>query len=350
MNIGFYNPYFDGFGGGERYTLTLASHWSKSHQVSLFWDDVSIKEESKRRFGIDLKRVRVVPNIFLMNNGFLKAIQTLQYDLIFFLSDGSVPLSFAKRNILHFQLPFEKIKTTPFHLKRMSAIVCNSMFTKENLDAVVGKKATVIYPPTDSIGLSSKAKENIILSIGRFTSVHTSKKQKELIDAFIPLEQSLKGWRLVLAGGLLSSDQEYFNSLQELVSGHAIDLLPNISHEEILSLYKKASLYWHAAGFGETNPRFMEHFGISTVEAMSAGVVPIVYKGGGQLEIVKENENGLLWETLEELTSKTYALIQDTKAHSMLSKNAKKSSVLFSTEVFTDAYDKLLDKISISKI
>ena len=84
MKIGFYNPYFDGFGGGERYTLTLASHWSKDHDVFLFWDDPSIVQKSQDRFGLDLSRVHVTPNIFSGKNAFIKVRVSLGYDVIFF--------------------------------------------------------------------------------------------------------------------------------------------------------------------------------------------------------------------------------------------------------------------------
>ncbi len=346
MKIGFYNPYLDGFGGGERYTLTLASHWSKNNDVSIFWDDFSIVKKSEDRFGLDLSRISVVPNIFSGKNALLKAIKTKEYDLIFFLSDGSIPFSLAKYNILHFQVPFSVVATTKLHMSRMNAIVCNSLFTKNNLDAKLRSKVTVIYPPVDRIlKTSSTKKSKIILSIGRFTSVHTAKKQAELIDAFIAIESKLNGWRLVLAGGLLKSDQEYFDSLQKKIVGHAISLLPNISHAEILLLYKKASLYWHAAGFGENDPQFMEHFGISTVEAMSAGIIPIVYQGGGQVEIVRDNENGMLWNTLGELCDKTLRIIEDSALFTRLSSEALNSSHAYGRDVFTIAFDKLLDRI-----
>ena len=38
MKIGIYSPYLDTLGGGERYMISLASHWSKSHEVSVYWD------------------------------------------------------------------------------------------------------------------------------------------------------------------------------------------------------------------------------------------------------------------------------------------------------------------------
>lgn len=345
MKIGFYNPYFDGLGGGERYTLTLAGHWSLSHDVSLFWNDSSIIEKSERRFGLDLSRVKVVPNIFFGKNVLFKAIKTKEYDLIFFLSDGSIPFSLAKYNILHFQVPFSAVRTTKLHMSRMNAVVCNSRFTKNNLDRKLREKAIVMYPPIDRIPSSNVEKSKIILSIGRFTSVHTAKKQAELIDAFIRIESKLKGWRLVLAGGLLDSDREYFASLVKRAKEHAIDLRPNISHSEIIKLYQQASVYWHAAGFGESEPQYMEHFGISTVEAMSAGAVPIVYKGGGQVEIVRDNENGFLWKTLEELCEKMLSIIKDDACFTTLAQNAIETSQRYTTKVFTDAFDKLLDGI-----
>jgi glycosyltransferase involved in cell wall biosynthesis len=52
-----------------------------------------------------------------------------------------------------------------------------------------------------------------------------------------------------------------------------IELKPNLSRRELRELLGKAMFYLH--------PEFPEHFGISVVEAMSAGCVPIVYRDGG---------------------------------------------------------------------
>src|SRR3989344_8099524 len=107
MIIGFYSPYFDGCGGGERYTLTLASHWSTSHEVHLFWDDNGILSKSRARFNLDLSRVKVVRNMFREQKLLKKLFLTRKYDVIFFLSDGGIPTSFARHNILHVQVPFQ---------------------------------------------------------------------------------------------------------------------------------------------------------------------------------------------------------------------------------------------------
>jgi len=345
MKIGFYNPYFDGLGGGERYTLTLASHWSKTHEVVIFWDDPNILGISEKRFGIDLSHVRVVPNIFQNANIFGKLWVSRTYDLIFFLSDGSVPASLAKHNILHFQVPFPSVMSDPLKLNRYDAIICNSNFTKRELDPVVGNRASVIYPPVQHVPISNDIKKKKqILSVGRFTGYHQAKKQDVLIEAMKQGVSSkvFAGWELVLAGGLIPSDSEYFASVKRSVEGLPIRLMPNITNDELIALYQSGSLYWHAAGFNVTNPMHMEHFGITTAEAMSAGVVPLVYAAGGQLEIVEDGVNGLVWRTISELVDKTAMLIQDRKQMNTLSQQAIERSKSFGITQFTRGFDAII--------
>ena len=86
----------------------------------------------------------------------------------------------------------------------------------------------------------------------------------------------------------------------------------------------------------------MEHFGISTVEAMSAGVVPLVFAGGGQLEIVSDGVNGVLWNTPDELIAKTFELIKDKQKYSEMSKAAIIRASDFDVAQFSRAFDVLI--------
>lgn len=345
MKIGLYNPYYDGLGGGERYTLTLASHWSMTHDVSLFWDDPNILSVSELRFGLDLSRVRVAPNVFKNGNIFEKLWASRKYDLIFFLSDGSIPMTLAKHNILHFQVPFPSILTDPWKMRRYDAVICNSQFTKNSIDAEVGQKAMVIYPPVPSVGLpKTMKKKKCILSVGRFTNYFQAKKQEVLIDAFNLLVQhtAFDDWELVLAGGLMDSDAEYFEKLKILTGGLSVRLMPNVTNEELVRLYQTSTLFWHAAGYGETNPILMEHFGIATVEAMSAGTVPLVFAAGGQTEIITDGVNGALWKSVKELVDGSISLVTDPGRLKRLEKAAIARAATFKTERFTRAFDGLI--------
>lgn len=349
MKIGFYSPYFDTLGGGERYTLTLASHWSRRHDVKLFWDDESFIERAQKRFDIDLSGVRITQNIFRNISVFKKLFLTRQYDLIFFLSDGSVPSTLAPHNILHFQIPFEKVAYSALKLSRYRAIICNSTFTKNSLDPRVGIRSEVIYPPVSGVGRGQEKKENIILSVGRFTDFHTAKKQHVLIEAFREGFKSGKWntWKLILAGGLMPGDQGYMSRLRNLAKGLPVAFEPNIPIEKLRAYYQKARMYWHASGFGESNPRYMEHFGISTVEAMSAGAIPVVFHGGGQPDIVDHGLNGMLWNSLRELIDHTTKIMTDHHLESAMQRKAIEKSKQFSVSRFCDDFDAVLTKITL---
>ncbi len=348
MKIGIYNPYFDGLGGGERYCLTLASHWSKQHDVVVFWNDKKILQSAQKRFNLDLSRVTTAENIFAGRNLFKKIITSGQYDLIFFLSDGSIPTTFAKYNILHFQVPFTQVPVTTLKLKRFGAIVCNSHFTLDHLDSRLQSLARVIYPPVFPVEAQNLKKEHLILSVGRFTSYYHAKRQEILIATFAKAfrEGRLSDWKLVLAGGFLETDRLYFRELQNKSRGLPVELIPNISFSDLASLYNRATFYWHAAGFGQHRPELMEHFGIATVEAMSAGCIPLVFSGGGQPEIVREGIDGFLWRDPDELIEKTSQLSLDNKLRNKLVSSAQKRAMTFDQRRFYKDFDKLLMQLT----
>ncbi len=348
MKIGIYNPYFDALGGGERYCLTLASYWSKQHDVVIFWNDEKILQLAEKRFNLDLSQVKTAENIFAGKNLFKKVITSGQYDLIFFLSDGSIPTTFAKYNILHFQVPFAQVPITTLKLKRFGAIVCNSHFTLDHLDWRLQSLARVIYPPVFPVAVQNLKKEHLILSVGRFTSYYHAKRQEILIAAFAKAlrQGKLSDWKLVLAGGLLETDRFYFRELQDKSGGLPVELIPNISFSNLTSLYNRATFYWHAAGFGQHRPELMEHFGIATVEAMSAGCLPLVFNGGGQPEIVREGIDGFLWLDPDELIEKTSQLSLNNKLRNQLVSSAQKRAMTFDQRRFYKDFDKLLMQLT----
>jgi glycosyltransferase involved in cell wall biosynthesis len=348
MKVAFYNPYFDSLSGGERYVLTLASHWSKKHQVTIFWDDPSIVKISERRFNLDLSNIKVVENIFQHESFLSKLFTTSQYDVLFILSDGSIPTSCATNTILHFQVPFQKIKYPFWKKLKAPSIVCNSFFTKQHIDPLIGQNAEVIYPPVDVDQFSPSKKEKIILSVGRFSSYFQTKKQEILIEIFKKGIQNgfLKGWKLILTGGLLESDREYFSKLTRSIDGFSIELLPNVSFPELQNLYGESTIYWHAAGYGETNPQYMEHFGITTVESMAGGCIPVVFNAGGQPEIIQHKQNGYVWNTEDECLQYTKDIISKKYNIQLIQTKAMETAKKYSSDRFCKSYDSLLARIA----
>ncbi len=345
MKIGIVDPYFDAYGGGELYMLTLASHFSKRHDVRVFWDDANMLSEAQKRFGIDISKIKITQNIFRGTSIFKKSLITRQYDCIIFLTDGSIPFSLAKRNILHIQVPCSHLSFPIWKRAIYSDIVFNSEFTKTHSDRSVWKKATVIYPPVSTLDIHSSTKrEKIILSVGRFSPYHSVKKQDVLIDAFTLAlkEGKCGGYTLVFAGGVGENDKKFFRSLQDKAYGLPIRFYPNIARSDMANLYGSAKIYWHAAGFGETDPSLMEHFGISTVEAMAGGCAVFSYKAGGQQEILADEQNGFLWNSVMELVDKTERLIRDEALYRAITKTAREKAHEYSIARFSKSWDALL--------
>ena len=354
MKVGLFNPYFRTMGGGERYFLTLAEFFLKrGDSTDIFWDGERDLTKIKTRFNLDLTGVNFVRDIFNgQSNRWQRIMSTTRYDLVFFLSDGSIPVSFARENILHFQVPFNRnFKTLSNAAKflKVNAVVCNSQFTKAYIDLAFGIKSRVIYPPVDVSSFSPGKKENIILSVGRFFGPSHPKKQEIMIREFVGLyKKGLKNWKLILVGGLTSGNEEDVERLREKSTGYPIRIITDSSFPILKDYYGRAKIYWHAAGYGENleeNPQKAEHFGITTVEAMSAGCVPVVFAAGGQLEIVDDGKTGYVWKSTEELREKTLALAKDEKLLADLSQKAAIRSKDFSIGRFFDNWEALLSNL-----
>ena len=159
-----------------------------------------------------------------------------------------------------------------------------------------------------------------------------------MIDSFKKIMDSgkAKDWSFHLVGGAGDGDAGYIKELQNMAQGAPIYIHPNLPFEDLKKLYSESAVYWHAAGFGETDPAKMEHFGITTVEAMASGCVPVVINLGGQKEVVDDGKNGMLWDTPGDMENKTLQLINDEKLiMEKLSKAAQEKSQEFSKEKFT---------------
>lgn len=360
MKVGIYDQYFDDIGGGEKYVMTMAECLSKEHDVTVFWDSQKDFLELQRRFSLDLDKVKRGKNIFSSKVNFLeKILETRKYDVLIMLCDGSIPFVLSRKLILHIQQPLEHVSVTStkgkFKLSRVSSIFYNSHFTKSyNEKFLKGVPSTVIYPP---VFLQEKdvKKENIILHVGRFrvqdvlTGVRDFKKQAIMIEAFKEMvdKKQVNDWRFVMAVSVQESDKDTFDILKDSAKGYPIEFFINKTNDELWTLYNKAKIYWHASGFGEDlekNPQYAEHFGISTVEAMGAGAVPVVINAGGQKEIVTDKKNGLVWDTLVELQEKTKLLMTDRRLLNTLSEAAKIRAKDFSKEQFFSQITRLIEQ------
>jgi len=105
--------------------------------------------------------------------------------------------------------------------------------------------------------------------------------EKQLEKA-IMIAKILKNIKFVIIGNLLRANQSYFQFLQKLIQDYSltfrVKLIPNAANEEMMNAMSTSMVYLHTMDG--------EHFGISIVEAMAAGLIPVVPSYGGCSEIV----------------------------------------------------------------
>lgn len=336
------NPYWDTLGGGERYLssfarLLLARHW----QVDILWtDDLTVS--IRNHFNIELTGANWLNTVFSPQLSF-------GYDLLFYVSDGSLPVSFSSKTIIHLQFPFMGVhgRSFPNILKsRFYTFVVNSKFTKSFIDREFGVSSVVIYPPVDVSSFQPGKKSNHILYVGRFSNLTQSKGHGALLEAFSHISKSIPGWRLVLAGGTkVGLDNHYMQELTAKSAHLPVDIVTDPGFPDIRNLYAKSRLFWSASGYGideQKCPTKVEHFGISVVESMSAGCVPMLSDLGGHKEIIDNGQNGFLWHSLSDLEQKTLQLINSSDWEH-LSLAAREKSKIFSILNFNSAFEKLLN-------
>ncbi len=390
LKAAIYDPYLDTLGGGERYCLSVAEILVKhGFMVDIFWSgDQDILKKAENRFALDLSKINLIPDIFGLtrkkiefveenidlksihskvapDQDFLSKIKKLikkrkilsQYDFIFYLSDGSSPFLFGKKNFLHVQVPFvTKFSTRDKFLNLLKSryihkVICNSKFTSKFLNSFSEDKVKVVYPPVDVAKLEGDIKKDkIILSVGRFDNILNAKKQDILIKAYQKFYQQnpKTEWKLFLAGGSREDPKKnnYLIHLQHLAKDLPINFVINPSFDELKKLYARSAIYWHAAGYGVDeliHPEETEHFGMTVVEAMDSGLVPMVVSKGGLTEIVNDEKNGFLWQTIDELAAKTQLIISSPQSFIQMAQLAHKNAQQFSKEIFEDKLMSLIN-------
>lgn len=353
MKIGIFSPYLDTASGGEKYMLTAAECLSWDNEVLVLldeklwkigWDEIKDKNESVH--GLDLSRVRAVKFPLAKVHVLGKLLFIHSLDLMLVNCDGSFSYSSAKKGILHFQLPVKLKKDLWSQIKAMSwsSAIYNSEFTRYYIESQFKFGGQVIYPPVDVGKFKGAEKGKQIVNVGRFVGHGNPKKQDVMIEAFKKLVKlgSLRGWSLHLAGGLMEGNEGWLDKLKRMGEGYEVCFYPNMPLEELQKIYGCSAIYWHAMGFEEVDPKRFEHFGISTVEAMAAGCVPVVINKGGQREIVEDGVSGYLWDDLNQLIEKTLLVIKDTKLRQRLSRQAIVRSKDFSKEAFVNKIHELV--------
>ncbi len=336
-------------GGGVTYILGIASALAQENEVDLFFQK-AVEPASISNLLPDYGKLPKIrqepfwPNIRLVGE-LRRAFYDRNYETIIIQSPYTPRLSLAVKSYLVCEFPFTERPAWDDRVRLMSfnQIVANSKYTAHWIKRRWGKDANVLHPPV--VPIAPLDKKPIILGVGRFVDGGRSKRQLELVEMFRQLcKKGLTGWELHLAG--FGQSEQYVSRVKEACHGLPVHLHLNSTRGALEKLYGEAAIFWHAVGAGidpEEQPQRMEHFGIATVEAMSAGCVPVVINRGGQTEIVSDSGAGLLWETFDECVELTWGIANDSAKMAQYSEQAIARADRFTYAHFRDQVRRLFE-------
>lgn len=353
-SIGIYDHALHVVGGGQKYMAMIAAVLQDDFEVTFLAHEPVDLSQLGAWYGLDLSRCRfrLIPMPFYRGRSWIDsalvtsdvenpfdAVARASADYDVFVNANMLekvrPLAPLSVFFCHFP---DVLPRAYFAAHAYTVLVASSEYGRNWVRRRWGlEPSMVLYPAIDVRG-PQLPKERIILSVARFEP-GGSKKQLEMIDAFTALRAHAPDrfgtWRLVLVGGSLP-DNGYLDGVRRAASrgSDSIEVRANVSFDELRDWYGRSAIFWHACGIGERDPQLIEHFGMTTVEAMQNGCAPVVFDGGGQREIVEHGTSGFRFGSLEELCAWTMRLVEDDALRGRVQAAARTRSARFGRAAF----------------
>ncbi|CAH1118531.1 unnamed protein product [Phaedon cochleariae] len=185
----------------------------------------------------------------------------------------------------------------------------NSTFTMEHLNALWNRPLHLVFPPCETDHLKKLSRPTVktpkvrIMSLAQFRPEKDHPLQLQAmyeLREIVP-EEVFGNVMLVLCGSCRNEeDRRRVKDLQDfskhLSLENNVEFKVNVPYEDLLEEFQKASIGIHTM--------LDEHFGISVVEQMAAGLIVVAHRSGGPLlDIIETSEGsrlGFLAQTADE--------------------------------------------------
>ena len=205
-------------------------------------------------------------------------------------------------------------------VRRVETLLSVSNYTAKFVKEKWSRDSLTVYPPCPVEDYARFAemheRENLVLTVGRIVP-------EKRFDAFVELAKMVPDTGFVAVGSVSNEARGYYEQLKEKSpENFSFVLSPLRRVKEILG---RAMAYVHCAEG--------EHFGITIVEGMAAGCVPVVHDSGGPVEIVTPDV-GFRWRDLDSAAKQIKMLADNDSLREKFSSNACSRAKRFDAETF----------------
>ena len=309
--VGVTSPYPFTLGGGEKYLSHIMKYFiSTGYIVCLYTiSDFNTVQNTLKLYlnQEELKWIKLHKHSLLFKENMPEKIM---YEYFIQMNNSAVPYTkgIGKFNIYHCQFPHEAGKDIDFFkdsfdiIKSYDLAIVNSEFTQYNLQKIYKGliPIKIIYPPCfETMNKEVFLKhENTFVMVGRIFEYDLEANNKYFdvaIDAFNKFDG-----KLTIIGSVKSLS--FYNKLLGMITDpDRIRILTDIDDNAKIEILKETKYYIQLTGMLDNFPCNQEHFGISLIEALNYGCIPICFNGGYAPYILNEN-NGYLVNTSAELS------------------------------------------------
>jgi len=225
-------------------------------------------------------------------------------------------------------------------------LVANSKFIQGIVRTTLSRDAIVVYPPVDTTVFSSKCFK--AQKEGNLVAVVASYTPKRRLEQLPQIAQQTEAAKFIVIGKTDEYSMPTIQKLEENIRAFRvkgkITLLKNVSFTELQRILAKAKVYLHMMPF--------DHFGISVVEAMASGCVPVVHRSGGPwTDILDASQGtyGFSYSTPCEAADYIDRLVTNEELRSRIAAKASYRSKKFDKTVFLNRLAEVVESCRLKR-
>lgn len=306
------SPYEFTIGGGEKYLSFLMKYFMQKNYKIIFFTITNI-ETVMNTLNYYHENCS---NIFISNYNLLNCekLKHINFKYFIYMYNAGIIHQYmhvsAATKIFHCQFPFDyqlprlNVEDKYIHdtLNSYQHIIVNSEFTKNALIEhyksynYFTENIHIVYPPCIKCKTSQmyEKTKNTFIMLGRIFDYDSSANNK-YFDVAISVFNKLSeyDYKLIIMGSV-KSKQQYDKLFNMIGDRTKIQILTDISDEDKNSYLQTSKYYIQLTGINDKYEFNKEHFGISMIEAVDNGCIPISHNGGYPKYLIENNINGYL--------------------------------------------------------
>jgi glycosyltransferase involved in cell wall biosynthesis len=290
----------------------------------------SLAKECK--FDILHSHMSHMPDVFLQLSNMVKVptvvtVHTtirMQKNVLSNSGVGFAGLEWSEKNTLLFYPLISLLQKN--YAKRISRFIAVSNITKEQacsdlniendkISVVYNGVDTELFRPPNGVEADRRYSRLTIVYVGR---IMRGKGLQLLVEAMPNILQLFPEAHFMFAGG--GAIQFYKEMIHRKgISGNSFSFLGHVGYHERLKILQKATVF--------VNPSLFENCSISILEAMSTGATVVANSVGGNPELIRTKENGILVPSCDSkaLAQSIISVLSDENLSKEIGKKARKT-------------------------